>query len=388
MKCKNMQEKEKINLKLQNKKKVQKLKEKGITLIALVVTIIILLILAGVTLNMALSGDGLFSKARNAADKYKKAQKDEEELISDIGKEMNNEYVGAYIEGYEPTVATCKISGDQSGTGEEQEFTTQEEEDEDGKLKWKIWDYDGTTLRIILDRPTKQNLILKGADGYNYGVWAVNEICRKCFGQYEEDGLTMKKGISVANLRRSDIQKVSNYDYTMYKHLATDGGWQYNKNGTVQFGNIKNYGENNSYPVIWEMLDKNWTYRNEGGKESGNDKECLIWEQELVDGKVLSGEKKGNNETIFVQSYYAYNFVNEHDKFINEEYYNMIFSKNDKKDNGNGCYWLAGRYVLLHETHCLFSLQNVDADDTKSWVGGYRLYNSNRYRNKFSRSIS
>ena len=40
MKVKEIQEKEKINLKLQNKKKVQKLKEKGITLIALVVTII------------------------------------------------------------------------------------------------------------------------------------------------------------------------------------------------------------------------------------------------------------------------------------------------------------------------------------------------------------
>ena len=55
--------------KIQEKKK-QKLKEKGITLIALVVTIIILLILAGVTLNMALSESGLFSRARQAADEY------------------------------------------------------------------------------------------------------------------------------------------------------------------------------------------------------------------------------------------------------------------------------------------------------------------------------
>ncbi len=76
----------KSNLQFQKKRK--KLKEKGITLIALVVTIIILLILAGVTLNMAISGDGLFSKARNAADKYKKAQEDEGELIDDITRDM------------------------------------------------------------------------------------------------------------------------------------------------------------------------------------------------------------------------------------------------------------------------------------------------------------
>ena len=43
MKCKEIQEQEKFNLQLKNKKK-QELKEKGITLIALVVTVIILLI--------------------------------------------------------------------------------------------------------------------------------------------------------------------------------------------------------------------------------------------------------------------------------------------------------------------------------------------------------
>ena len=64
-------------------------KEKGITLIALVVTIIILLILAGVTLNMALSGDGLFSRARNAADSYKKAQDDEGKLMENLVDEMD-----------------------------------------------------------------------------------------------------------------------------------------------------------------------------------------------------------------------------------------------------------------------------------------------------------
>ena len=58
--------------------------ERGITLIALVVTIIILLILAGVTLNMALSQDGLFSKTKEAADKYERAQSDEEDEIEKI----------------------------------------------------------------------------------------------------------------------------------------------------------------------------------------------------------------------------------------------------------------------------------------------------------------
>ena len=55
------------NLKLSNRQ----LREKGITLIALVVTIVILLILAGVTLNIALSDNGLFNKTKEAVSKTK-----------------------------------------------------------------------------------------------------------------------------------------------------------------------------------------------------------------------------------------------------------------------------------------------------------------------------
>ncbi len=52
-------------------------KEKGITLVALVVTIIIMLILAGVTLNIALSDNGIFSKAKKATESYKTASERE-----------------------------------------------------------------------------------------------------------------------------------------------------------------------------------------------------------------------------------------------------------------------------------------------------------------------
>lgn len=54
-------------------------RQKGITLIVLVITIIILLILAGVTINMALGDNGLFSKSKEAVQKYKDA--DEKEAI-------------------------------------------------------------------------------------------------------------------------------------------------------------------------------------------------------------------------------------------------------------------------------------------------------------------
>ncbi len=64
-------------------------KEKGITLIALVVTIIILLILAGVTLTTALSQNGLFQRAKIVVEKYKEAEADEAEKLGEVEKELD-----------------------------------------------------------------------------------------------------------------------------------------------------------------------------------------------------------------------------------------------------------------------------------------------------------
>ncbi len=70
-------DKKEENLKFKKIAKKEKWQERGITLIALVVTIIILLILAGVTLNIALSDGGLFSKVKKAAEETKKASDEE-----------------------------------------------------------------------------------------------------------------------------------------------------------------------------------------------------------------------------------------------------------------------------------------------------------------------
>ncbi len=64
-------------------------KEKGITLIALVITVIILLILAGVTLTTALGQNGLFQRAKDAGEKYKESEADEAEKLGEVEKEID-----------------------------------------------------------------------------------------------------------------------------------------------------------------------------------------------------------------------------------------------------------------------------------------------------------
>lgn len=63
---------------------------KGITLVALVVTIIVLLILAGVTITVLFSDDGIIRKAQDAANSTNAAVEDELQGITNLGEQMNS----------------------------------------------------------------------------------------------------------------------------------------------------------------------------------------------------------------------------------------------------------------------------------------------------------
>lgn len=65
--------------------------QKGITLVALVVTIIVLLILAGVTMALVLGNDGIFGKANTAKDETAKS-----DFLSSVKLSMLNIKVNAY----------------------------------------------------------------------------------------------------------------------------------------------------------------------------------------------------------------------------------------------------------------------------------------------------
>lgn len=72
--------------------------QKGITLVALVITIIILLILAGISIA-TLSGDnGLFKRAQQAKDATINGQKNENAALDTYNAAINNAIKGLSIE--------------------------------------------------------------------------------------------------------------------------------------------------------------------------------------------------------------------------------------------------------------------------------------------------
>ncbi len=90
-------------------------KEKGITLIALVVTIILLLILAGVTISQIAGSNGLFQRARQAVEKYKNAAEEEQIQIGMLEQYVSDFSVVVGDEGENKssvTIKTFTVSGD------------------------------------------------------------------------------------------------------------------------------------------------------------------------------------------------------------------------------------------------------------------------------------
>ena len=65
-------------------------KQKGITLIALVITIVVLIILAGVAINLTLSQNGIFNKATKARNDYQQAATNEQVALNEITDYITN----------------------------------------------------------------------------------------------------------------------------------------------------------------------------------------------------------------------------------------------------------------------------------------------------------
>ena len=91
----------------QKNKITEKLKEeKGITLLALILTVVIMIILAAVTINVALGEGGLVEQAKWAAEQTANSTKSEQEQLDDVADQINDIIAG--------------IGGDTNSTGGEE----------------------------------------------------------------------------------------------------------------------------------------------------------------------------------------------------------------------------------------------------------------------------
>ena len=231
------------------------LSEKGITLIALIVTIVVLLILAGVSINLVIGDNGIITKAKQAASATEEASaKNDMELFltglrmdkeldasfrladylsSNIGNEgiedfLNNGDGTAQVayKGNKYSVNledyTFEYLGKTDGMGVNRHIKqvlgnnnedvpgiamVEAGEIETEDLGWKVLSInDDGTVNLIANNNTGFEVSLSGINGYTNGAKALNEICSKLYGELEING---KKVLSARSANLTDFYNVT-----------------------------------------------------------------------------------------------------------------------------------------------------------------------------------
>ena len=81
-----------------NKKRLKDMEQEGITLIALIVTIIVLLILTGVSIAMLTGENGILTQAQKAKNETENFRKEEENILNDYENYLSKYANGGYVE--------------------------------------------------------------------------------------------------------------------------------------------------------------------------------------------------------------------------------------------------------------------------------------------------
>ncbi len=153
---------------------------KGITLIALVITIIVLLILAGVTINLTLGENGVFRTAEQAGRNYTQAQEQELAGLANFENEINNIIAGTGNNGGSGT-DTPVVKGLLKDIAEPGDYVKYDTGTEKGVLTFRVLYNDDTYgLQIISDKNVEEVTLgggswATGRDNYNSAIETLNE---------------------------------------------------------------------------------------------------------------------------------------------------------------------------------------------------------------------
>jgi len=234
---------------MKREKKVYSKGDRAITLIALIVTIIVLLILAGVTINMAISNNGIFSKAKTAGRVYsekeateqagllmseyqmEKAQDDSLTLQKfltdkDVNYEEDGDNLNLFVDGYIVTV-------DKNGTI----ISAERDAGVQPKVTAKVYTSEGK--EVTSDSGTQENEYITIVVENKSDLSSMDSI-----QVFNESGteLTEKSSSPIGNTSAEVSYKiVENGKYTI-KVKGTKDGVQRTKTTSVTISNIfKNY---------------------------------------------------------------------------------------------------------------------------------------------------
>ena len=252
-------------------------KIKGITLIALIITIIILLILAGVTIGAIGGNSGILIKAEKATAEWNKKAEEEQNAINEINKELaiSSPKGNIQIEGIPMTPRNTQNIGIQNGVEagpiivkityqvKEGESIYKEwslgEKNEKGELIWQRVE-EGNEKTIEITTPTTvyarlSNSLLEESDVVTLGINNIDNIAPNPF--YPIVSKTTIDTITVTGSTTDTADEGSSNTISGvrgYQFSINDGAWtQEQVNNSYTFGNLS---AGTTYHIKMKAIDK------------------------------------------------------------------------------------------------------------------------------------
>ena len=318
------------------------LRENAITLVALIITIIVLIILAAVSINTVFKAQ-FINLATQGTINYAEAQTNEQKqmehldayvqsAIKDIDK--NNPAppiidkitdIGKYID-YLPANSSYVAEAQYTGTAELEDIYVEANKPQnfstDANIKWRIFKIDSKYLYLISNNAVSNGglsndgqLYLADATGYNNVVKLLNDLCNSC---YTNDNY---RGLVARSLNISDIEAVTKFDYTNFN------------NGYATYGQeVRNITGNS--PSIWNLFEK---YDQFGNKNLQNQ-----W---------YLGKENGNIELKQSTWINKFSAENSDSEWINNKYYDILLNVNSS--------FLATRSISITENGAIYDIQCI-----------------------------
>ena len=369
--------------------------QKGITLVALIITIIVLLILAVVTIN-AVVDDGIIKHAKNATSKYEEKADEENTILDSYLAKIEENIpggsssvtgnvtwkdngdgtitssngvtlkIGDYVD-YDPTLEAKESDlkytslSEKTGTDSNQEFDAATYKN--AGYGWRVLGVENGKIRLISEEfvgagtytdSNRTYYTLYGKKGYINGIDELNNISA-IFGHGK--GAESAKSITV-----DDINAITGYDPTVAKY-GEGNFYEYGNKVTYTRGEGSELSSSTTNGQTWSGTQATFNYYDKEAREfkeltsgSVDITSTAYWYNACTLGtsNIVIGTD-GNQPVEDI-----YNLSDEYKMIFG---YNKIGTDNQFRDFTNGTvgqnYWLASDYVNAYGSYVDWGLRSV-----------------------------